>query len=183
VRFFGKPKVKKKTEKSSKEKHETPGRLHAGLKSKDVIQLIEALEGVKLDFDHLYYYEHTGLIVPSLRSAKGRGVPKLYSTEDFIVLRWLVSLQKNGIPVSRFREVLTFLKGKMPEVLKEPQNWVLITDGKSVQFFDRVSSRAFDVLKDTGQYLFFFPIGRVADESRKAVKKLGKKQRKDGARA
>jgi DNA-binding transcriptional MerR regulator len=169
--------VKKREENAAKEKPETPGRLQAGLKSKDVIQLIEALEGVKLDFDHLYYYEHTGLIVPSLRSSKGRGVPKLYSTEDFIVLRWLVSLQKNGIPVSRFREVLTFLKEKMPEVLRQPQNWVLITDGKTVQFFDRVSSRAFDVLKDTGQYLFFFPIGKVADESRKAVKKLGKKSR------
>ncbi|MGH7892245.1 MAG: hypothetical protein ACREN0_08255, partial [Thermodesulfobacteriota bacterium] len=107
--------------------------------------------------------------------------PKLYSTEDFIVLRWLISLQKIGIAVSRFREVLTFLKEKMPEVLRQPQNWVLITDGKTVQFFDRVSSRAFDVLKDTGQYLFFFPIGKVADESRKAVKKLGKKSRGRGA--
>jgi DNA-binding transcriptional MerR regulator len=173
--------VKKRAENAAKEKPETPGRLQAGLKSKDVIQLIEALEGVKLDFDHLYYYEHTGLIVPSLRSSKGRGVPKLYSTEDFIVLRWLISLQKNGIAVSRFREVLTFLKEKMPEVLRQPQNWVLITDGKTVQFFDRVSSRAFDVLKDTGQYLFFFPIGKVADESRKAVKKLGKKSRGRGA--
>lgn len=168
--------MKKRAENTAKEKPETPGRLQSGLKSKDVIQLIEALEGVKLDFDHLYYYEHTGLIVPSLRSSKGRGVPKLYSTEDFIVLRWLVSLQKNGIAVSRFREVLTFLKEKMPEVLKQPQNWVLITDGKSVQFFDKVSSRAFDVLKDTGQYLFFFPIGKVADESRKAVKKFGRKK-------
>ena len=169
-------KKKEKEKKTSKEKHEITGRLQSGLKSKDVIQLIEALEGVKLDFDHLYYYEHTGLIVPSLRSSQGRGVPKLYSTEDFIVLRWLVSLQKNGIHVSRFREVLTFLKEKMPEVLKQPQNWVLITDGKSVQFVDKVSSRAFDVLKDTGQYLFFFPIGKVADESRKAVKKFGKKK-------
>jgi hypothetical protein len=112
--------------------------------------------------------------VPSLRSSKGRGCQALLD-EDFIVLRWLVSLQKNGIAVSRFRKSLP--QGKDAEVLKQPQNWVLITDGKTVQFFDRVSSRAFDVLKDTGQYLFFFPIGKVADESRKAVKKLGKKSR------
>jgi len=166
-----------KKQKSRPAKKESSNRLRAGLKSKDVIQLIEALEGVKLDFDRLYYYEHTGLIVPSLRKGQGRGVPKLYSTEDFIMLRWLVSLQKSGIPVSRFREVLQFLKDKMPEVLEKPQNWALITDGKSVQFFDKVSSRTLDVLKDTGQYLFYFPIGKVADESRKAVDKLGKAEK------
>ncbi|MEQ9618681.1 MAG: hypothetical protein RIG61_05870 [Deltaproteobacteria bacterium] len=162
--------------KKIREKKDNSVRLQAGLKSRDVIQLIEALEGVKLDFDHLYYYEHTGLIVPSVRKAQGRGVPKLYSTEDFIMLRWLISLQKNGLPVSRFREVLQFLKEKMPEVLDKPQNWALITDGKSVQFFDKVSSRTLDVLKDTGQYLFFFPIGKVAVESKKAVRKLEKKK-------
>ncbi len=142
------------------------------LKSKDVIQLIEALDGVTLDYDHLYYYEHTGLIVPSIRKAQGRGIPKLYSIEDVIVLRWLVSLQKRGVPVSRFREVVDFLKKKMPEVLKSPQNWMLITDGNTVQFFDKVSSRTLDVLKDTGQYLFLFPVGKVAEQSERAVKDL-----------
>ncbi|MCC6712231.1 MAG: hypothetical protein IT344_02615 [Candidatus Dadabacteria bacterium] len=171
--------MKKKAAKETDRK-EPRARVESGLKSRDVIKLIEALEGVSLDYDHLYYYEHTGLIVPSLRSAQGRGVPKLYSTEDFIILRWLVSLQKNGIPVSRFREVLGFLKDKMPEVLAEPHNWVLITDGKSIRFFDKVSSRAFDVLRDTGQYLFFFPIGKVADESKRAVKKLGAGKKKGG---
>lgn len=127
-----------------------------GLKSIDIIHLIEALEGIKLDFDHLYYYEHTGLLVPSLKKSQGRGVPKLYSTEDFIVLRWLVSLQKNGIHVNRFRDILDFIKEKMPDVLETPQNWNLITDGKSIKFLNKVTSRSFEVSKDTGQYLFSF---------------------------
>ena len=129
----------------------------AGLKSIDVIHLIEALEGIKLDFDHLYYYEHTGLLVPSLKKSQGRGVPKLYSTEDFIILRWLVSLQKNGIPVNRFREILDFIKEKMPDVLNTPQNWNLVTDGSSIRFINKVTSRTFEVTKDTEQYLFSFP--------------------------
>jgi len=143
------------------------------LKSKDVIELLEALEGIKLDFDHLYYYEHTGLITPSIRRGQGRGVPRLYSIEDFIVLRWLVSLHKRGVSVQRFRGVVEFLKKKMPDVLKKPQNWILITDGASVQFFDKVSEQALDILKDTGQYLFIFPVGKVATQSEEAVKKLG----------
>jgi DNA-binding transcriptional MerR regulator len=139
-----------------------PGRItitkpQTGLKSIDIIHLIEALEGIKLDFDHLYYYEHTGLLVPSLVKSQGRGVPKLYSTEDFIVLRWLISLQKKGIPVKRFRDILDFIKEKMPDVLKTPQNWNLVTDGKSIRFVNKVTSRTFEVSKDTEQYLFSFP--------------------------
>ena len=154
----------------SQGKKETQKRVENGLKSKDVIQLILALEGVKIDYDRLYYYEHTGLLVPSLRKSQGRGHPKLYSTEDFIILRWLVSLQKSGIPVTRFRSILEYLKKKMPEVLNEPQNWSLVTDGKSVHFKDNATSRKLDVLEDTGQYLF--PLDEVTKESNKSDKEL-----------
>ena len=147
-----------------------PKVLH-GLKSKEVMELIESLEGVVIDFDQLFYYEHTGLVVPSIRSAQGRGVPKLYSVEDFILLRWLVVLQKKGISVKRFREVVDFLKKKMPDVLKKPQNWVLFTDGNKVQFFDKVSSRTIEVLDDSGQYLFAFPLEKMVKETKEAIRR------------
>ncbi len=148
-----------------------------GLKSRDVLGLIEALEGVRIDFDHLYYYDHTGLIVPSIRSSQGRGVPKLYSIGDFIILRWLVSLRKQGLSVQRFRGVVEFLKKKMPDALQSPQNWVLITDGESVRFFDKVSAQALDILKDTGQYLFIFPVGKMIEQSKEAITRLGIRNR------
>ncbi|KRT65656.1 MAG: hypothetical protein XU11_C0022G0033 [Candidatus Dadabacteria bacterium CSP1-2] len=162
---MGKGKTKKETKKLRP-------RALSGLKSKDVIELIEALENIKLDFDHLDYYERTGLIIPSIRSGQGRGIPKLYSVEDFIILRWLVSLQRQGISVQRFRNIVEFLKEKMQEVFKKPQNYVLITDGTSIQFFDKVSAKALDVLKDSGQYLFVFPVGKIIEQSERAIKKI-----------
>ena len=162
---MGKGKTKKETKKLRP-------RALSGLKSKDVIELIEALENIKLDLDHLDYYERTGLIIPSIRSGQGRGIPKLYSVEDFIILRWLVSLQRQGISVQRFRNIVEFLKEKMPEVFKKPQNYVLITDGTSIQFFDKVSAKALDVLKDSGQYLFVFPVGKIIEQSERAIKKI-----------
>lgn len=162
---MGKGKTKKETKKLRP-------RALSGLKSKDVIELIEALENIKLDFDHLDYYERTGLIIPSIRSGQGRGIPKLYSVEDFIILRWLVSLQRQGISVQRFRNIVEFLKEKMQEVFKNPQNYVLITDGTSIQFFDKVSAKALDVLKDSGQYLFVFPVGKIIEQSERAIKKI-----------
>ena len=164
---MSKDKTKKKTKK-------TRSKVITGLKSKDVIELIEALENIKLDFDHLHYYERTGLIVPSIRKGQGRGIPKLYSVEDFIILRWLVSLQRNGISIQRFRDIIEFLKEKIPDAIKKPQNYVLITDGTSIQFFDKVSAKALDVLKDTGQYLFVFPVGKIIEQSEKAIKKIDK---------
>jgi len=146
-----------------------------GLGSKQVVELIDSLEGIKLTYDQLYYYENTELVVPSIRSSQGRGVSRLYSVEDIIILRWLVTLNKKGISIQGFRNVFKFLKEKMPEVLKKPQNWALITDGNSVQFFDKITSRTLDVLKDSGQYLFFFPVGKMAEQSEQAVKELGTK--------
>ncbi|HSG30074.1 MAG TPA: MerR family transcriptional regulator [Thermodesulfobacteriota bacterium] len=160
-------KKKKNTADSSKTK------VINGLGSRQLVELIESLEGVKLTYDQLYYYENTGLVVPSVRSAQGRGVSRLYSVEDIIILRWIAMLNKKGISIQGFRSVFDFVKNKMPEILKKPQNFVLITDGKSVQFFDKISSRTLDVLKDTGQYLFFFPAGKMAEQSEKAIEKLG----------
>ncbi len=162
---MSKDKIKKETKK-------TRSKIITGLKSKDVIELIEALEDIKLDFDHLHYYERTGLIVPSIRKGQGRGIPKLYSVEDFIILRWLVSLQRDGISIQRFRDIIEFLKEKIPEAIKKPQNYVLITDGTSIQFFDKVSAKALDVLKDSGQYLFVFPVGKIIEETEEAIKKI-----------
>lgn len=165
--------------KGKKESREQKPKVLHGLKSKEVIELIESLEGVELDFDQLFYYEHTGLVVPSIRSAQGRGVPKLYSVQDFILLRWLVVLNKKGVSVKRFREVVEFLKQKMPDVLKNPQNWVLFTDGNKVRFFDKVSSRAIEVLDDSGQYLFAFPVGKMVKETKEAIRRHRKSEARD----
>jgi len=143
-----------------------------GLTSGDVVKLMKALEGINLSFDQLYYYENTGLIVPSIKKAQGKGVPRLYSVEDFIVLRWLVQMNKSGVHVSQFREILDMLRSKLPEVVKNPENWLLITDGKSIKFFDKVSSRTYDIIENTAQCLFVFPVGKVAQQSGKAVTDL-----------
>jgi len=143
-----------------------------GLTSRDIIKLMDALEGVRLNFDQLYYYEHTKLIVPSIRKAQGKGVPRLYSVEDFIMLRWLVQMNKNGVHVSQFRGIMDMLRSKLPEVIKNPENWLLITDGASIKFFDKVSSRTYDIIENAAQCLFVFPVGKVARQTENAVSDL-----------
>jgi len=140
-----------------------------GLTSRDVAKLMYVLEGIELSFDRLYYYEQTGLIIPSIKRARGKGIPRLYSVEDFIILRWLVQLTKSGVPVNQFRDIIDFLRKKLPEVIQNPENWVLITNGKKIEFFDKVSSRTYDIFESTAQCLFVFPIGNVVEQSESAV--------------
>ena len=64
------------------------------------------------------------------------------------------------------------LRSKLPEVVKNPENWLMITDGKSIKFFDKVSSRTYDIIENTAQCLFVFPVGKVVEQSGKAVSKL-----------
>ena len=143
-----------------------------GLTSRDVVKLMKALEGTNLSFDQLYYYEQTGLIVPSIKKSQGKGIPRLYSVEDFIVLRWLVQMNNSGVHVSQFRDILDMLRSKLPEVTKNPENWLLITDGSSIKFFDKVSSRTYDIIDNTAQCLFVFPVSKVAKQSEKAASDL-----------
>ncbi|MCH8029449.1 MAG: MerR family transcriptional regulator [Candidatus Dadabacteria bacterium] len=159
--------------KSREEKHQNIAwsKVIDGIKSRDVIELIESLEGTKLTLDRLYYYERTGLIVPSIKKSTGKGTHRLYSVEDVIALRWLVSLQKRGFSVQRYREVIEYLKKKIPEILQKPQNWVLITDSDSVRFFDKLSSKALDVIDGSGQYLLVFPVGKEFKDSEQKIKK------------
>lgn len=139
--------------------------LTGGLTSSDIVKLMYALEGERLSFDKLYYYEKTSLIIPSIKKAKGKGVPRLYSVEDFILLRWLVQMNKCGIHLNRFRSVIEFVKTKMPEIIRDPQNWVLVTDGNSVKFLDKISKKTLDIIEDSAQYLLVFPVGRMTLES------------------
>ncbi len=127
-----------------------------GLTSGDVVKLLYALESEKLSFRRLYYYEKTGLIVPSIKSSRGRGVQRLYSAEDFIVLRWLVLFNKNGIPLSHFRSVVDLLKIKMPEILVSPQEWLLETKGNTVKFVNKLTGRQVEIIDQSAQYNLIF---------------------------
>ncbi|NIP32000.1 MAG: MerR family transcriptional regulator [Candidatus Dadabacteria bacterium] len=147
-------------------------RFISGLKSKDIVKLIETLENVNISYDQLYYYERTGLIVPSVRKSKGRGVPRLYSVEDLIFLRWLVQLQKSGLPLNKFRDILNFIRNKIPEISEKPENWILIAENKKIQFVDKVTSKSFDLNESGAQFLLVFPLSELVSESKHSVNEL-----------
>jgi len=88
----------------------------------------------------LAYWDKTGLVRPSLRSASGRGSRRLYSIEDILELKILMRLLDSSLPLQRIRSSFRFIRGRS----KSLASFVVLTDGKTVYFFEDVN-----VLVDT----------------------------------
>ncbi len=80
----------------------------------------------------LAYWDKTGLVSPSLRSASGRGSRRLYSTEDILELKILMKLLHSSLPLQRIRSSFRFIRGQS----KTLASLVVLTDGKSVYFYE-----------------------------------------------
>ena len=88
----------------------------------------------------LAYWDKTGLVSPSLRSASGRGSRRLYSTEDILELKILVRLLHSSLTLQRIRPSFRFIRSQSKTVA----SFIVLTDGKTVYFYQDK-----DVLVDT----------------------------------
>jgi DNA-binding transcriptional MerR regulator len=79
----------------------------------------------------LAYWDKTGLVSPSLRSASGRGSRRLYSTEDILELKILMRLLHSSLPLQRIRPSFRFIRGQS----KSLASLIVLTDGKTVYFY------------------------------------------------
>lgn len=88
----------------------------------------------------LAYWDKTGLVNPSIRSASGRGSRRLYSVEDIFELKILMKLLDSSVPLQRIRSSFRFIRGKS----RAPASLVVFTDGKTVYVYED-----YNVLVDT----------------------------------
>ena len=91
-------------------------------------------------YNQLVYWDKTGLVRPSVRTASGRGSRRRYSVEDIFELKILVKLLDSSLPLQRIRSSFRFIRGQS----KTLASFVVLTDGKTVYFFEDVN-----VLVDT----------------------------------
>ena len=90
--------------------------------------------------NQLAYWDKTGLVSPSIRSAHGRGSRRLYSVEDIFELKILVKLLDSSLPLQRIRSSFSFIRGQSRSL----SSFVVFTDGKTVYFYED-----YNVLVDT----------------------------------
>jgi DNA-binding transcriptional MerR regulator len=136
--------------------------------AKEVQAVLRALCGgtEKIGLALLNYYARTNL-VPSTGKSLNRGRYK-YTYPDLILLCWLFRMKREGLPVNRFRRGLDYLRKKLPRLLRNPEDMLLLTDGKQLFLKHRVEEKndIAEALTGTkaGQYVWVYAIGSLIEE-------------------
>lgn len=102
------------------------------------------------------YLCRESIVVPSNGPRRGRGVQRLFSFGDIVVLRAVAKLLEGGVSVYRLRRALKELRRMHPEITasRMPAAY-LVTDGREV--FLRHRSGVLELL-NSGQLSFAFVI-------------------------
>lgn len=102
------------------------------------------------------YLCREAIVVPSNGRRRGRGVQRLFSFGDIVVLRAIAKLLSGGVSVYRLRKALKELRTVHPEITasRMPAAY-LVTDGRDVLLRHR--SGVLELLR-SGQFSFAFVV-------------------------
>ena len=149
--------------------------IKSAFQSGEVIELIQRLDGIKIDPVRLHYYEKTGLIRASVRSAQGCGKHKLYSFADLVMLRWFLQLRKQGLSVQKVRKGIQYLRKNMPKYIERPLEHELffVSDGQDMYALVD-GEEAVSLVRNPGQKYFgviMYDFKKMINDTREAVEK------------
>ncbi len=120
-----------------------------------------AMDAAEITYRQLDYWARTGLVVPSVRPAKGSGSQRLYSFRDILVLKMVKRLLDLGISLQNVKAAINHLRQMGVEDLSTV---TLISDGASV--YEITSTDELVDLLAGGQGVFAIAVGKVASETR-----------------
>ncbi len=111
---------------------------------------------VGITYRQLDYWDRTGLIEPSIRSAKGSGSQRLYSFRDILVIKVVKRLLDTGVSLPQIRIAIDQLKEYGVEDLASV---TLMSDGASV-YLCTSNDEVIDLIQG-GQGVFGIAVGKV----------------------
>ncbi len=117
------------------------------------------------------YWDKTGLVRPSLGSAKGRGSKRLYSFEDLVELRTIARLLTAGISLQKIRPVTSYIR-ETREIARPMASLRFLTDGDSLFISADDNARWEDALKG-GQVVWLVPVDDVWKATEAEVRGIG----------
>jgi len=118
-----------------------------------------ACSAAGITYRQLDYWDRTGLVEPSVRSASGSGSQRLYGFRDILVLKVVKRLLDTGISLQQIRSAVEFLRERGSADLAQV---TLMSDGVSV-YACTSPDELVDLLQG-GQGVFGIALGRVWQE-------------------
>ncbi len=114
----------------------------------------------------LTYWDSTGLLKPGLKSASGRGSRRLYSFQDIVEVKIIISLLSSSLSLQRIRNSLNFMR-ELPEPLTD---MVIVTDGETIYVY-KGKGLAVDTLR-YGQMVLQIVVDDLITEVEEKVEKF-----------
>ena len=118
-----------------------------------------AARAAGISYRQLDYWARTGLVEPSLRSAKGSGSQRLYGFRDILVLKLVKRLLDTGISLQQIRTAVSQLHEAGVHDLSQT---TLMSDGASV-YLCTSNDEVIDLVS-RGQGVFGIAVGKVLRE-------------------
>lgn len=115
-----------------------------------------ACKAAGITYRQLDYWARTGLVEPSIRTAKGSGSQRLYSFRDILVLKVVKRLLDTGVSLQQIRVAVEALEQRGVEDLAAI---TLMSDGASV-YECTSKDEVFDLLQG-GQGVFGIAVSKV----------------------
>jgi len=112
-----------------------------------------------ISYRQLDYWDRTGLVVPSIKSASGSGSQRLYSFRDILVLKLVKRLLDAGVSLQQIRIAVDQLHAAG---ISDLSNTTLMSDGARV-YLCTSQDEVIDLLGQ-GQGVFGIAVGRVLRE-------------------
>ncbi|MEO7125291.1 MAG: MerR family transcriptional regulator, partial [Nakamurella sp.] len=118
-----------------------------------------ACSAAGITYRQLDYWARTGLVEPTVRSAKGSGSQRLYSFTDILVLKVVKRLLDTGVSLHNIRVAIEHLRARGTQDLAEV---TLFSDGTSV--YECTSAEEIVDLLRGGQGVFGIAVGGAMRE-------------------
>jgi DNA-binding transcriptional MerR regulator len=118
-----------------------------------------ACKAAGITYRQLDYWARTGLVVPSIRPARGSGSQRLYGFRDILVLKVVKRLLDTGISLQQIRSAVEYLHQRG---IVDLAQITLMSDGVTV--YECTSPDEVVDLLQGGQGVFGIALGRIWQE-------------------
>lgn len=118
-----------------------------------------AARAAGISYRQLDYWARTGLVEPTIQSAKGSGSQRLYGFRDILVLKLVKRLLDTGISLQQIRTAISQLH---EEGVHDLSQTTLMSDGAGV-YLCNSSDEVIDLV-NRGQGVFGIAVGKVLRE-------------------
>ncbi len=116
---------------------------------------------VGITYRQLDYWARTGLIQPSIQTARGSGSQRLYDFSDIVQLKVVKKLLDAGMSLKKIRTAMDILRAQLQS--ENPLSDVtLLSDGTTI-YAAHSPSEVFDVFQQ-GQGVFGIAVGPLEEE-------------------